>query len=31
VVHAKGDDYTNVPAGSTGDRIACGVIFASEN
>jgi len=25
VIHAKADDYTTDPAGSSGDRIACGV------
>jgi superoxide dismutase, Cu-Zn family len=27
VVHAKRDDYTTQPAGDSGDRIACGVIW----
>ncbi len=26
VIHAKGDDYKTDPSGSSGDRIACGVI-----
>jgi Cu-Zn family superoxide dismutase len=26
VVHAKADDYKTDPSGSSGDRIACGVI-----
>lgn len=26
IVHAKADDYVSQPAGSSGDRIACGVI-----
>jgi len=28
MVHAKGDDYQARPPGSTGERVACGVIFA---
>ncbi|RDC70974.1 superoxide dismutase family protein [Rhodovulum sp. 12E13] len=30
MVHADADDYMAEPPGSTGDRIACGVIFPSE-
>jgi Cu-Zn family superoxide dismutase len=30
MVHAEGDDYRADPPGSTGDRIACGVIAPSE-
>ena len=26
VIHAKADDYKTDPSGSSGDRIACGVI-----
>jgi Cu-Zn family superoxide dismutase len=31
MVHADGDDYRAEPPGSTGDRIACGVIAADES
>lgn len=27
MIHAKGDDYKSEPPGSSGDRVACGVIF----
>jgi Cu-Zn family superoxide dismutase len=27
MIHAKIDDYGQTPSGSTGDRVACGVIF----
>lgn len=31
VIHAKGDDEKSDPAGNAGDRIACGVIHASQS
>jgi len=31
VVHAKADDYKTDPSGSSGDRIACGVIMKLES
>lgn len=29
VIHASADDYTSQPAGASGERIACAVIFAA--
>ena len=31
VVHASADDLSSQPAGNAGDRIACGVIAATED